>query len=65
MIAESNFYVLRTVRLKTGAQAKRLKHLENTLAQLQQYHKVCKPLKRVIVLRLMANYENLIKSKEI
>jgi hypothetical protein len=65
MVTESNFYVLRTTRLKPNAQAKRLKHLEDTLAQLAQYHKVCKPLKRPLILRLMANYENLIKSKEI
>jgi len=60
---DSNFYILRTARLKPREKARRLKHLENTLAALAQYHKVCKPLKRPIIFRLMVNYETLLNSK--
>ena len=58
---ESNFYILSTLRLKPSDQERRLKRLENTLAQLRQYHKVARPLKRPVVFRLIVNYESLVE----
>jgi hypothetical protein len=57
MIADSNFYVLNSSRISKREQSKRVKHLENTLAQLRVYHRVARPLKRVVILRLIAKYE--------
>ena len=63
---ESNFYVLSHVRLRKTEQQKRVEYLQNTLAQLKQYHKVAPVFKRQIIFLLMAKYENLINSiKEI
>ena len=57
----SNFYILQSSRVSKRESDKRIAYLQNTLAQLQEYHNVCKPLKRPIVLRLIANYKNLIE----
>jgi hypothetical protein len=62
MIADSNFYVLNSSHISKREQSKRIKHLENTLAQLKAYHKVARPLKRVVILRLIAKYELFIQT---
>jgi hypothetical protein len=57
---ESNFYILSHMRPLQAQRSKRIAHLEHTLAQLAQYHKVAPVLKRPIIFRLIVNYENLI-----
>ena len=66
MIAESNYYKLSHMRPAKAQRSKKLVYLENTLAQLQQYHQVCKPLKRPVIFKLMTKYQTLItRVKEI
>lgn len=57
----SNFELLTHYKLSRSEQEKRVKHLENALRELTQYHKVCKPLKRRTVFRLMVQYETLLE----
>lgn len=58
---DSNFYVLSTVRLKPSEREQRIQRLENTLAQLRQYHKTARALKRPVIFRLIVNYESLLE----
>ena len=61
MILESNFRIMSRRRKVRKDTPKRIAYLENTLAQLEKYHRVCKPLKRPTVLRLIVRYESLIE----
>ena len=57
---ESNYYILAHAKVKPRERSKRLAHLENTLAQLQQYHKVAPKFKRVRVFWLIVKYQDLL-----
>lgn len=66
MTTESNFYILSHMRPPQAKRSKRIVHLENTLAQLELYHKLAPRLKRPVIFRLIVRYETLInKIKEI
>lgn len=58
---ESNFYVLSHMRPHKAQRSKRRAYLENTLAQLTQYHKTAPRLKRPVIFRLIANYNKLLE----
>jgi hypothetical protein len=66
MTTESNFYILSHMRPPRAKRSKRIAYLENTLAQLAQYHKVAPRLKQPVIFRLIVRYETLInKIKEL